>query len=107
MTGGNQTIDNCIHDIAVGGEKLTASGRDFDSDPVVRLEQRTPRARDIGLVRDREDKRIGHSPDDLGIGLIIVDRARVMRAVNDRRRGCRRRQVLGGCADDAEEEKSD
>ena len=41
-------------------------------------------------ARDREHERIGHPPDDLRVGLEIVDRVLVVRSVNDRR--CRRRR---------------
>jgi hypothetical protein len=66
---------------------------------------------------DRKDKRIGHPPDDLRVGLEIVNRVLVVRPVNDgrRRRGRRRRWRLqalgesnraaepGGCAPDADD----
>ena len=70
---------------------------------------------------DRKDKRIGHPPDDLRVGLEIVNRILVVRPVNDGRRGRGRRrrwrlQALGesgraverdGCAPDADDQKND
>ena len=117
MPGRDQAIDDRVHNLAVGSEDFAAGGRYLDSNPVVRPNQRAPRACHVGLMGDRKNERVGHPPDDLRVGLEIVDRVLVASPVNDRRRrrGGRRsgrREALGesgcaaergGCAPDADD----
>jgi hypothetical protein len=90
----------------MSGKKLAARGGDFDPDPIVRLDQRSPGARDVGLMSDGQDKGVGHAPNEFRIGLVIPDRVVVMRPVNDR--GSRSRwRSLSGRTHHAGEQKSD
>jgi hypothetical protein len=89
MAGGNEPIDDGIDDIAMSREQFAARSRDLDANLVVRRNQGSPRADEIGLAGHREDETVHHPANDGGIGLVFVDRSWIAGGVDDRlRRDC-------------------
>ena len=106
MARGNQSIDNRIHDVVMRCEKLAAGGGNFDTNFVVRRNERRPSFRDSGLAGCRQDKAIDHCMHHPGICDVVRDRIRIVCGVDDRPSRTRARRLAKHGRDDAEEKKS-
>ena len=104
----DESLYNRVDDVAMGREKLATGRGNFDSDPVVRRNERAPGAGGVGLMGDRQDQLVDHLPNNDGIGAVLVDRGGILRPVNQRR--SRRGHWLrerNAAAPDTNDEKSD
>ena len=86
MPGRDQPIDNRVHHFMMGREKLATGRRNFNTDDIVRRNQRRPGLGNIDLTRDRKNELIHHAVDKLRIYPKVGDRIGIVRHENDRRR---------------------
>ena len=73
----------------MGREQFAAGGGDFDSNFIVRRNQRIPGRGQIGLTSRRQDQAIHHRADRARICFVIHDRVSVVRGVDSRLQGRR------------------
>jgi oxygen-independent coproporphyrinogen III oxidase len=106
MAGRDEAIDNRIHDVMVRCEKLAAGRGNFNSDPVVRRNQRRPRFRHVRLAGRGENKPINHSSHDGQIRFVILDRVGIMDRIDNRRSRSWLRALSKSGSGGAEENKS-
>ena len=89
----DQAIHDGVDDVAMRREKFAACRGDLDANLVVRRNQRRPRFGKIGLLCYGENKSIHHRAHASPVGMVVIDRRRITRDVNDRWRSCRARAL--------------
>src|SRR5205085_8385898 len=87
LAGGDKTVDDRVHDVAVRREQFAARRGNLDADLVVRQNERAPGAGEIGLTGHGKNETINHAANHGGIGLVLVNRGGIMGNKHDRLRG--------------------
>src|SRR6266700_7678833 len=105
MSGRDEAIDNRIHDVMVRCEKFASRRGNFNSDPVVRRNERRPCPRYIGLPRRSKNEPIDHRAYDGRIRFVILDRIGIVDRINNRRSWSQMRTLTGRGSDGAEKNK--
>jgi oxygen-independent coproporphyrinogen III oxidase len=106
MSGRDEAIDNRIHDVMVRCEKFAAGRGNFNSDPVVRRNQRRPRFRHVRLAGCGENKPIDHCVHNGRIRFVILDRVGIVDRIDNRRSRSWLRALSKSGNGGAEENKS-